>query len=170
MKVTLKAGVVALLVAILVAGTATSATLITGSQIKAHSITARNVKAGSLTGAEVKDRSLTPADFAGSVQGPTGPVGAQGIPGPAGTPGTPGISNLTTVTTPGSIPANVQADVVATCPTGTTAIGTGFDSGNTAVVFVRKSGTTVVGSFVNFNAAAEPVSVQAICATVSGGG
>jgi hypothetical protein len=167
MKVTLKAGVVALLVAVLVAGTATSATLITGHQIKAHSITARNVKAESLTGAEVKDRSLTPADFAGSVQGPTGPVGAQGIPGPSGVPG---ISNLTTVTTPGSIASNVQADVVATCPTGTTVIGTGFDSGDTAIIFVRKSGATVIGSFFNFTAATAPVSVQAICATVSGGG
>jgi hypothetical protein len=63
-----KHAVIALVLCLATAGTATAAKLITGA----------DVKNSSLTGRDVKDRSLTPRDFKGSVKGERGAEGPAG--------------------------------------------------------------------------------------------
>jgi hypothetical protein len=90
MTITLKAAVVALLVAMVAGGgVATGArSLITGADIKD----------GSITGQDIKPKSLSARLFADSsastrgVRGPRGPQGTQGVAGAAGPAGPQGLS------------------------------------------------------------------------------
>lgn len=173
MRVTLKAGLVAAVVAALVAGgTATAASLITGKQIKDRSITGRDIKTGSLTGKQIKSdsigvRDLTTGAFdalAGS-QGPAGPAGPAGPQGPAGPAGT---VSVVSVTSPHQFvpPRGTTTDMRADCPPGYVAVGTGFHTGTGNARFVQAFGT-IVGGFVDNNDYDTTIEtyVQAICAS-----
>ena len=117
------------------------------------------------------------------LKGATGPAGARGSQGPAGTAGVAGaagargpsgLSGLVTVT---SIPVDLDPGYyvapTATCPAGTSVIGTGSYGGVdwASVAWVKSYGTFVGGEINNFAATTAPgVYIQAICATVSATG
>jgi hypothetical protein len=143
MTVTLKAAVVALVVAMLAGGgVATGArSLITGADIKD----------GSISGQDIKPKSLSPRLFADSVsssrslrgprgeqgtpglQGPAGPSGPQGLPGPPGpagegqTVGTqynliqPNAQTITQTVGPGAVQS-----AQAICPPGYAVLSGGY--------------------------------------------
>ena len=159
MRTTLKAIMVGVVIASLVGGTAVGASkLITGKQIKNSSI----------TGVDVKNKSLSGADFRGSVRGPMGATGATGATGAEGPSGPPGLSQVTTVNSPLGLVDTGEVTVTARCPDGMTVIGTGFGAGQTQVVNVSSSGTSVSGVFRGTGIRGPGVGVQAICAVVNG--
>jgi hypothetical protein len=59
----------------------------------------------------------------------------------------------------------------ATCPSGYTAIGTGFDAGGVGTVGFVESYGTFVGGFISNDSGVDddPVYLEAICAYVAGG-
>lgn len=147
-------------VVLALAGTAFAAARITGSQIKDSSITGR----------DVKNKSLTPADFRGSVrgpsgrQGPSGPQGPAGAAGPAGPPGPAGLATITAVHgAQVPVPPGQVGSATATCPAGTTVIGTGFDASVGHPGFVEKFGDFVGIGIVNDTTIQITIQAQAIC-------
>jgi hypothetical protein len=159
--ITLKAAVVAALVALLAGGgVATGArSLITGADIKDGSITGHDIKPGSLSprlfaGSPSKARgSRGPRGAKGTPgrQGAAGPSGPQGLPGPPGAAGPPGEGqtvgtqyNLiqpnaqTVIQTVG--PGAVQS-ASAICPPGYAVVSGGFRSSGSrgAKVFFNDS-------------------------------
>lgn len=109
-------------------------------------------------------------------RGPRGFDGADGAPGSAGAPGSPGILSLTAIESPAvTIPPgdnsyNVDPNSLeARCPAGSTAIGTGFDSGIGNVDFVEKFGSFVGGFVHNDTSVTIQATVQAICAQLPPG-
>lgn len=119
-------------------GTATAAKLITSTQIKNNTI----------TGKDVRNRSLTRSDL--------------------------GFSTATRFTIVDGPELTVQpggssdGDFEANCPSGTTAIGTGFNASITDVGFVKSYDFFVGGFFFNNSSIPVEVSVQAICAGGNG--
>jgi collagen triple helix repeat protein len=186
MTVTLRAAMVAVLVALVAGGgVATGArSLITGADIKDGSITARDIKEGSLTAKLFRGssgaRGPRGADGAPGLQGVAGPSGPQGLPGPPGPAGegqTVGTQyNLiqpnaqTVIQTVG--PGAVQSATVA-CPPGYIVLGGGYHSSGPrdAEVFFSDSfgsrDTWAVGMDNSRGAGRATVTVTAQCVPAS---
>lgn len=106
--------------------------------------------------------------------GPSGRQGPQGPTGPAGPAGV--VPALVTVDSPQiTIPAGQTSyDVLptgfeATCPTGDSVIGTGFNAGIGKADFVIAYGTFVGGFIENSTTIPIQAHLQAICGQVTGG-
>jgi hypothetical protein len=161
MTITLKAAVVALLVAVLAGGgVATGArSLITGADIKDGSITSRDIKPGSLSPRLFADSTSNARGVRGprgtqgtsgvpGAGGPAGPQGLSGPPGPAGpagegqTVGTqynliqPNAQTVTQTVGPGAVQS-----ASAVCPPGYAVLGGGYRSSGSpgAEVFFNDS-------------------------------
>jgi hypothetical protein len=183
MTVTLRAAVVALLVAMVAGGgVATGArSLITGAEIKDGSITGRDIKPGSLSArlfAKAQSGERGPRGRQGTpgLQGPAGPSGPQGLPGPPGpagegqTVGTqynliqPNAQSIVQTVGPGA----VQSATVG-CPPGYVVLGGGYQStgSRAAEVFFSDSfgsrGTWAVGLDNSRGAGRATLTVTAQC-------
>jgi hypothetical protein len=109
-------------------------------------------------------------------RGTQGAQGAQGVQGPQGVPGTSGVLGLVAIDSPEvSIPAgstSYSADPTslrAQCPSGTTVVGTGADTGIGNLDLLKKYGTFVGGFVHNDTSITIQASVQAICARLAPG-
>lgn len=152
------------------AGATAATSLITGKQIKNSSITGADIKDRSLSGDEIKSSAIGPSKLSdgllADIEAP-GPVGPAGPPGATGATGPAGIANIVTVTSPVQTipPGGTTIGMRANCPSGTTVVGTGFNTGIGNADFVLSYGT-FVGAFIDNDVSItiQP-SVQAICAS-----
>jgi hypothetical protein len=185
MTITVRAAIVALLVALVAGGgVATGArSLVTGAEIKDGSITAADIKPGSLSARLFADSapargvrgSRGPTGTPG-LQGPAGPSGPQGLPGPPGpagegqTVGTqynfvqPNAQTIVQTVGPGQVDS-----ASAGCPPDQVVLGGGFRSSGSraAKVFVDDSfgsrDTWTVGLDNSGGASRATVAVTAYC-------
>ncbi len=108
-------------------------------------------------------------------RGSQGPAGAAGVAGAAGARGPSGLSGLVTVqSTAVDLPDGYEVSPVATCPSGTSVVGTGWYSSIAYVGYVKNYGTFVGAYMWNYSGGGGPtatgVHIQAICAAVSASG
>lgn len=157
------------------AATAEAKHLITGHDIARRTISGQNIKRGAISARHL-DKSLRremrrrrgPRGFRGfqgrqGARGAQGPSGAAGAQGPAGAPG---IAAVRIVESPAvSVAPGGSSGLTATCPAGTTVIGTGYDAGIGKMTEVKNYGGFFVGGFVvNDTSISITATVQAVCA------
>ena len=111
-------------------GTSYAAVAITGKDVKNGTLSGKDLKKNALTTREVKSRSLLAADFkAGEL--PSGERGPQGVQGPQGERGPAGAAGVDVDFFENDHSTSMDASdsklVVAECPTGTFALGGGYD-------------------------------------------
>jgi hypothetical protein len=142
-----------------------SATVITGADIKDGTVTTKDVKNSTLKTADLSAAAIA------ALEGDPGPAGPQGAPGPAGPPGAtgaPGISGWELVSNSTSVPAGVDGDVTATCPTGKKVLGiAGYFVTGTEGIQTNLAPAAGVAYGHNTTASANTLVVEIICATVS---
>jgi hypothetical protein len=157
--------VLAAVLALAVAGTATATSVITG----------KSVKDGTLTGKDVKNHSLTKKDFRGDLRGPRGFRGFTGAQGPIGQQGPPGptVVGQITVVRSAQVPFgdNVVQSATAFCPGGQRVVSGGGASISDEQLAVTeptddRSGWFVIGVDLQADDPGSPsyVEATALCA------
>jgi hypothetical protein len=151
----------AAVLAIGLAATAGASKLITGGQIKNGSI-------------GLKDLSRSAKRTLRGQTGPAGPSGPQGPAGPAGINAILRVSSPTVTIAPGDSSYDVELaggpQLVASCPAGQVAVGTGFNNSIGYVGFVLSFGSFVGGFIYNDSSVPIDVFVQAMCVPGSADG
>ncbi|WP_416954583.1 hypothetical protein ACNKF0_20180 [Nocardioides sp. T5] len=150
------------LVAISATSGATAALVITGNDIKNGTVTTKDIKNDNLKSKDIKDGTLKTKDFDDSavddLKGATGPAG------------TPGISGYQLVNASVPIAAGAGASVEASCPAGKRVLSAAahmtasFDG---TAVDVDAGTTKAIAKAWNYEAAADTLSIDVICAVVS---
>lgn len=161
-------------IAIVMAGTAgaSAATkLITGKQVKNSSLTGADIRNGSLTARDIRDGTISAdeldTDLIDDIQAP-GTAGPQGVPGPQGPAGSASFSVVES--NHADVGPSGSATFTAQCPSGQTAVGTGFYSSVADVGFVKIYGSFVGGIMFNDTGiVVRDLHVQAVCAAGSAG-
>ncbi len=103
-------------------------------------------------------------------KGPRGSQGPRGIQGATGAAGPAGLTSISSVeSTAIDLPVSSYVTPIAYCPSGTYAIGTGFDNSIGYTAYVWRYSTFVAAFFYTDSVdAASGVQVEAICAAGAG--
>jgi len=159
--------VCAVLLAIGLAATAGASKLITGGQIQN----------GSIGLADLSKRAKRALRGQTGPAGPAGPAGATGLQGPAGPAGVNTVRSVSSPTVsiaPGESSYDVELAggpaLVATCPAGQVAVGTGVFNSVGSIGFVLSFGSFVGGFIYNDTSITIDVEVQAMCVPGSASG
>ena len=110
-------------------------------------------------------------------RGPQGATGPRGATGPGGAAAPAGVGTTTLVGSPEVTlqPGQTTYDVMpsgfeATCPSGTTAVGTGFNGdGVNTITYLESYGSFVGGFLVNDSSVSATAQLYAVCAPGSSG-
>jgi len=150
---TLRLIAVALVVALVTAGSSTAAFI----------VTSRNIKNGTI---QLVDISPSARAALRGQRGPRGDAGAPGERGPAGFSSVTQVSNLV------SVPVHTDVSVSVPCPTGTKVVGGGFHSASYEVlVHWSKPASTGQGwEAIGYNSGstfAWPLGVYALCVSAN---
>jgi hypothetical protein len=164
---------------------------IPATKLRNNSIAGNKLKNNSVGSAKLRTDALTPTSGGGNLinpsnqdttsnpssgslrgpQGPAGPRGLQGAPGAKGDTGPTGpagaqganLTGLTQIAMPGTLDATGAGTVVATCPTGSVAVG-----GNYSGEAVRTATATLTETSYSVQFTAGPVSGNVIVYAVCG--
>jgi len=141
---------------------ATAALVITGNDIKNGTVTTKDIKNDNLKSKDIKNGTLKTADFDDDT--------VDDLTGPAGPAGTPGVSGYQLVNASVPIAAGAGATVEASCPAGKKVLSAAahmtasFDG---TAVDIDAGTTKATAKAWNYEAAADTLSLDLICATVS---